>query len=76
MHGYWAEYDGLVIGADARSAGLVVIDRLSDKWHVRQVFDDPVGDHDWGLSVEVDLAESDEAGEPVLTILDLGPATG
>src|SRR6476620_128129 len=29
MHGYWAEYDGLGIGADARSAGLVGVDRLS-----------------------------------------------
>ena len=28
------------------------------------------------LLVLDDLAESDEAGEPVLTILDLGPATG
>jgi hypothetical protein len=76
MHGYGAEYDGQGNGAAARSAGLVVIERLADKWHVRQVFDDPAGDHDWGLSVEVDLTESDEAGEPVLTMLDLGPATG
>jgi Domain of unknown function (DUF3516) len=76
LHGYWNEYDMLGIGPNARSAALVVIDRTTEKWHVRQVFDDPAGDHDWGLSVEVGLAASDEAGEPVLTILDLGPATG
>ena len=76
MHGYWAEYDALGIGAAARAAGLVLVDRMPEKWHVRQIFDDPAGDHDWGLSVEIDLAASDEEGEPVLTILDLGPATG
>jgi len=76
MRGYWDEYDSLGIGPDARSTALVIIERMPEKWHVRQIFDDPAGDSDWGLSVEVDLAESDEAGEPVLTVLDLGPATG
>jgi superfamily II RNA helicase len=76
MRGYWDEYDSLGIGPDARSTAFVLIQRMAQKWHVRQIFDDPAGDRDWGLSVEVDLAESDEAGEPVLTILDLGPATG
>ena len=48
---------------------------MPERWHVRQVFDDPAADHDWGLSVEIDLVASDEEGEPILTILDLGPAT-
>ncbi|HEY5880676.1 MAG TPA: DUF3516 domain-containing protein [Nakamurella sp.] len=76
MHGYWDEYDELGIGADARSVAFVLIQKMPEKWHVRQIFDDPAGDRDWGLSVEVDLAASDEEGEPILTILDLGPATG
>src|SRR6478609_2413006 len=76
MRGYWDEYDSLGIGPDARSSAFVLVQRMTEKWHVRQIFDDPAGDRDWGLSVEVDLAESDEAGEPVLSILDLGPATG
>ena len=33
-----------------------------DRWAVRQIFDDPAGDHDWGITAEVDLAESDELG--------------
>jgi len=39
---------------------------------VRQIFDDPAGDHDWGLSARVDLAASDEVGEAVLAVTDVG----
>jgi hypothetical protein len=35
---------------------------------VRQIFADPAGDHDWGISAEVDLAASDEAGTAVVTV--------
>ena len=31
-------------------------------WRVRQILDDPAGDHDWGFDVEVDLEASDEEG--------------
>jgi hypothetical protein len=39
---------------------------------VRQIFDDPEGDHDWGISAEIDLAGSDEAGEAVVRVTDVG----
>ena len=42
-------------------------------WLVRQVLDDPAGDHDWAITASVDLAASDEAGEPVVTVLAVGP---
>jgi len=42
-------------------------------WVVRQVLDDPAGDHDWGIVAAVDLDASDEAGAPVLTLLHVGP---
>ena len=41
-------------------------------WKARQIFDDPAGDHDWGISAEIDLAASDEAGAAVLRITDVG----
>ena len=41
-------------------------------WRVRQIFDDPDGDHDWGITAEVDLAASDEAGEAVVRVSDVG----
>lgn len=37
-------------------------------WKVRQILDDPAGDHDWGISAEVDLEASDEAGEAVVRV--------
>ncbi len=35
---------------------------------MRQILDDPAGDHDWGINAEVDLAASDESGELVMTV--------
>ncbi|TRW44653.1 DEAD/DEAH box helicase [Georgenia yuyongxinii] len=42
-------------------------------WLVRQTFDDPAGDHDWGLTALVDLDTSDATGAVVLKVLDVGP---
>jgi hypothetical protein len=42
-------------------------------WRVRQIFDDPDGDHDWAITALIDLAASDESGEPVITVTDIGP---
>jgi hypothetical protein len=41
---------------------MLLIDAGRDVWRVRQIFDDPAGDHDWGIAAEVDLAESDVVG--------------
>src|SRR6516165_7180672 len=62
---YFAEHDEIGTGAAARGPGLLIIEELPGRWEVRQIFDDPAGDHDWGLSARVDLAASDEAGEAV-----------
>ena len=35
---------------------------------MRQVFHDPADDHDWGISAQVDLAASDEAGLAVVHV--------
>ena len=35
---------------------------------MRQIFDDPAGDHDWGINAEVDLAASDEVGAAVVRV--------
>ena len=39
---------------------------------MRQIFDDPAGDHDWGISATVDLAASDDAGAAVIHVTDVG----
>ncbi len=76
MDGYWQEYDELGAGADARSAAMIDITPGPVAWQVRQVLEDPAGDRDWGITAEVDVAASDEAGEPVLRLLAVGPMTG
>jgi hypothetical protein len=68
MAGYRADHDELQTGADARGPQLLMIDEQPGLWSVRQIFDDPAGDHDWGISAEVDLAASDEAGEAVVRV--------
>jgi hypothetical protein len=76
LGGYFAEYDRIGTGADARGAGLVHIDQGEPGgrvWRVRQVLDDPAGDRDWGSTAEIDLDASDAAGEPVVRLVDVGP---
>ncbi|PRC46753.1 DUF3516 domain-containing protein, partial [Mycobacterium sp. ITM-2017-0098] len=69
---YFAEHDDVGTGADARGPALLIIDRQPEVWRVRQIFDDPAGDHDWGFEVEVDLAASDDEGAAVLQVVDAG----
>jgi hypothetical protein len=69
---YFAEHDGVGTGADARGPALLIIDREPGLWRVRQILDDPAGDHDWGFDVEVDLEASDEEGSAVLRVVDAG----
>ena len=59
-------------GADARGPARLIVEEQPGRWRVRQILDDPAGDHDWGFSAEVDLAASDEAGEAVLALVDVG----
>ena len=65
---YFAEYDSIGTGPDARGPALLQITREPGRWLVRQVIDDPEGDHDWAITAEVDLAASDEAGEAVVSV--------
>ena len=81
MEEYFAEYDTVGTGPDARGPALLIADEAPDdlaepgsrRWRVRQVFDDPEGHQDWRISAEVDLDASDEAGEAVLRIVSVSP---
>jgi superfamily II RNA helicase len=68
---YFSEYDAIGIGADARSPALLHIEVTPTQWLVRQVFDDPDGDHDWSITASIELAASDEAGEAVVRLTDV-----
>ncbi|HVV20787.1 MAG TPA: DUF3516 domain-containing protein [Pseudonocardiaceae bacterium] len=69
---YFAEYDEMGTDANARGPHLLMIDQSEERWLVRQIIDDPNGDHDWGISGEIDLAESDELGVAALHITEVG----
>lgn len=69
---YFAEHDDVGIGADARGPALLIIERRPGMWQVRQILDDPAGDHDWALLAEVDLEASDEEGAAVIRLVDAG----
>lgn len=71
---YYAEHDEILIDAEARSPKYCEIiqpeqngdPQRADFWDFRQVLLDPAGDHDWAITGQVDLAASEDAGEPVL----------
>ena len=69
---YFAEHADVGTGPDARGPAMLIIEREPEVWRVRQILDDPAGDHDWGFTVEVDLAASDEEGAAVLRLVDAG----
>jgi len=60
-------------GPSARGPALLHIETTPTMWKVRQVFEDPAGDHDWGIEAEVDLAASDELGAAAIRITAVGP---
>lgn len=63
---YFDEHESLDDGPDARSPELLMIDRSPQAWTVRQIINDPDGNHDWAIVATVDLDASDAAGEPVI----------
>ncbi len=73
MAAYFEEYSEVGIAASARGPALLVVEEQPGQWVVRQIFDDPDGDHDWGISAVVDLAASDDEGVAVIRVTDVGP---
>ncbi|WP_426560557.1 DEAD/DEAH box helicase [Angustibacter sp. McL0619] len=65
---YFAEHADIGTGPDARGPQLLQVERGTATWRVRQVLDDPAGDHDWSFEAEVDLARSNEEGAAVVLL--------
>jgi hypothetical protein len=72
LDAYFAVHDDIGTDADARSSAMLVIDEGPSQWTVRQIFADPAGDHDWGISATIDLAESNEQGVAVVRLTAVG----
>jgi hypothetical protein len=71
MDAYYEEHDEVLTGPAARGPALLLIEEEKELWRVRQIIDDPAGNHDWGIGAEVDLAASDEEGHAVLHVTGL-----
>ena len=69
LDAYFEAHEAIAIDADARSAAYLAIDEADEKaervWHVRQIFSDPEGDHDFAIAADVDLDATQEEGEAV-----------
>jgi superfamily II RNA helicase len=72
LEDYYEEHDEIGTGPDARGPAMLIIEEGKTAWTVRQIFDDPAGDHDWGISATIDLAASDEEGAAVVHVTDVG----
>ncbi|MEO6201553.1 MAG: DUF3516 domain-containing protein, partial [Cryobacterium sp.] len=68
MDDFFAEHDEVLTGANARGSGLLILDEGATVWTARQILDDPAGDHDWGISATIDLADSNEQGFAVIRV--------
>ncbi|MCX5042593.1 DUF3516 domain-containing protein [Aldersonia sp. NBC_00410] len=68
---YFDEYGTIGTGPQARGPQLFQIEQRPGIWSVRQVLDDPAGDHGWAIVGSVDVAESDEIGEIVFDEFDI-----
>ncbi|MFT4035965.1 MAG: DUF3516 domain-containing protein [Patulibacter sp.] len=70
---YWEVHEAIGTGPDARGPALFqVTAEAPRRWAVRQVVDDPAGDHDWSIVATVNLDASDHAGEPVIVTASFG----
>ncbi|MEV6303526.1 DUF3516 domain-containing protein [Actinoplanes sp. NPDC051861] len=70
---YFEEYSSMGTGPAARGPAFLHIEQGTEAWTVRQIFEDPEGDHDWGIEALVDLSASDESGSAAIRVTAVGP---
>ncbi|PZF32101.1 RNA helicase [Curtobacterium sp. MCPF17_051] len=78
---YYEEHDTIGTDADARSMQYLVLDESGATasprvWKARQIFADPEGEKDFGFSATIDLDASDEVGEAVVRVTEIGRFDG
>ncbi len=68
---YFAHYNHVGIGADARNPAMCLIEDDGRTWQIRQIIDDPDGVLNWAIVAQVDLDASDSEGRAVVRIDDV-----
>jgi len=71
MANYWAEYDEIQIGPNARSSEQIDVEHGDAEWGFMQILLDPRNDRSWRMAVRVDLDASREAGAPRLSLVSI-----
>ena len=66
---YWAEYDAIQIGPDARSSAQLKIHQAESEWTLTQILLDPDEHRSWHMRFKIDLPASRNAGTPAITLL-------
>ncbi|WP_167142705.1 DEAD/DEAH box helicase [Canibacter zhoujuaniae] len=69
LDAYFDEHDEIPIDAAARASRFFNVQKQKETWRVEQVIADPAGNYDWVITAELDLKQTDEIGEPALTVL-------
>ena len=65
---YWDEHGEIRTGPDAHGPALLVVTEGERRWTVRQIIDDPDGNHDWSIRATVDLDTCDLLGDLVVHV--------
>jgi len=68
---YYAEHETVGTDPNARGPALFIIEEQPGRWLVTQILDDPAGNHDWRITAELDLTETDELGDLALHLLNV-----
>ncbi|GAB3752425.1 DEAD/DEAH box helicase [Zhihengliuella somnathii] len=72
MDDYFDEHEDIDDGPGGRGQEYYMLTQGQSTWQARQIFKDPAGNNDWGFDAEIDLAASDDAGQPVVRLTRLG----
>ena len=65
---YWAEYDAIQIGPDARSSAQIKIEQRESEWILTQILLDPDEHRSWHMRFTINLPASREAATPAITL--------
>jgi hypothetical protein len=72
---YRVDHERVRLDPEARNVRHTHVDQSDDRrtWRVQQVLIDPALHNDWMAELDVDLAASREANQPVLWLQGFGP---
>ncbi|MBO6135416.1 MAG: DUF3516 domain-containing protein [Fibrobacter sp.] len=74
MAAYTAEHHKFRLDVEGRALAHTIVTYEGDVMHIQQMLQDEEGFNDWSIDFEINLADSREAGIPLLKMLRIGEA--